>query len=268
MNQEMRFWLNVANVAHGHRGTTQTFMPSGYVHLSEAVAYEASKGFGDLKQTEAAQLVPDADEIERLIDAEPRYYRGPSDRLYQVPPGRLYRFEKLIKSDPRISRVPQKPWGRLRQKLSDGDLAVHLLLSDGSLWTFPAEFWRANSDTTAWAFHRDRLTVRVANPDPYGPTITYFGYPIVLQSELEAIVAGAAAAGETAPMVHGLATAPDSGTIAEEGVDASTPSTGLIYRPTGVSGRPSSQHFVTCEFERRIAKWHRVARFGRRSEGP
>ena len=67
-------------------------------------------------------------------------------------------------------------------------------MSDGSLWTFPAEFWRANTDTAAWAFHRDRLTVRVANPDPYGPAIEHTGHPIVLQSELEPGVGGSAAA--------------------------------------------------------------------------
>ena len=48
------------------------------------------------------------------------------------------------------------------------------------------------------------------------------------------------------------ATAPDSGTIAEESVDANTATTGPIYRRTGVSGRPGSQHFITREFERRI----------------
>ena len=69
----MRFWLNVADVAHGRRPTTQTFMPSGCVHLSEAVAYEASIRFHDLKPDQAAGLVPDDAELERLIDAEPRY---------------------------------------------------------------------------------------------------------------------------------------------------------------------------------------------------
>ncbi len=156
-----------------------------------------------MKQPEAAELVPNDAEIECLIAAEPRYYGGPPERLYRVPPTRLYRFEKLIKSDPHICRVPKKAWGRLRQKLSDGDLTVHLLLSDGSLWHYPANFWRGSSDAAEWAFHRDRLTVRVANPDPYGAAITYIGYPIVLQSELEAVVARAAAAGET-PAAHQL----------------------------------------------------------------
>ena len=219
MDQEVRFWLNVADVAHRRRYSTQTFMQGGHTHLAEAVAYAESIWFRDLKHHEAARLVPDDDEFERLIDTERRYYRGhPPERLYEVPPTRTHRFRKLIESDPRLCRCPQKAWGRLRQKFSDGELTVHLLLSDGSLWTFPAEFWRANTDTAAWAFHRDRLRIRVANPDPYSPPITYFGYPIVFESELEAVVAGAAAAGQT--MVHGHA--PDCDTI-PEGVDA-TPS--------------------------------------------
>jgi hypothetical protein len=44
----------------------------------------------------------------------------------------------------------------------------------------------------------------------------------------------------------------DAPGLCRDSVMKAFPPTGLIYRRTGVSGRPGSQHFVTREFERRI----------------